>query len=79
MDVALEFAKSDIGVGIAWLCTVGSLVYSLIKRSENRILNLKVKNLESIVSVDAGQDAVAQTGGRNVYTKHNAGGMNIRM
>ncbi|TYT74051.1 hypothetical protein [Desulfobotulus mexicanus] len=79
MDILLDFLKSDIGVGIAWLCTVGSTAYSIIKRRENKSLKLKMQKLENIVSIDNGQDTVAQYGEKSLYTKHNSGGMNINM
>lgn len=79
MDIMLDFFKSDIGIGIAWICTVGSTIYAMLKQSEVKVLKLKIKNYKSNVGIDNGQDAVTQNGDKSIYTKHNSGGMNIHM
>lgn len=79
METLLDFFKSDLGVGIAWVCTVGSVIYSVFKRQENKTLLQKIELNETNISIDEGQDTVTQKGGGNVYTKHNSGGMKIDM
>lgn len=79
MGSFFEFILSDIGVGIAWLCTVGSAVYSFITRKKNKSLILEIQNLQNIVSSDGGHDSVTQIGEKSIYTKNNSGGMDIKM
>lgn len=79
MDAVFDFIKSDLGIGIAWLCTVGSVLYSAVKRQENKTLIQRIKVIETNINIDEGRDTVTQKGGGNVYTKHNSGGMDIKM
>lgn len=78
MDTILEFAKSDLGVAIAWLCTVGSVFIGLLKARENRLLKQKITNILSS-NIENSHDSVSQKGDKNIYTKTNTGGMNINM
>lgn len=79
METFISFVKSDLGVGIAWLCTVCSSIYALVKNNENKILKLKIIKLESSINIGSSHDSVKQNGEKNVYTKSNSGGMNINM
>ena len=79
METLISFIKSDLGVGIAWLCTVCSCIYALLKASENKTLKFKITKLESSIKIESNQETVNQNGDKNVYTKSNAGGMNINM
>jgi len=79
MDNILEFLMSDIGVAVAWFCTVGSAFYSVLKVRENKSLKLKIQNYKSTISTDKSQDTVTQNGEKSIYTKNNSGGMNINM
>jgi hypothetical protein len=79
MEQFIELVKSDVGVTLAWLCSVGSAAFAIFKRKENKALKIKVKNLTNIVTTDNSQDIVNQDGQKNVYTKNNSGGMNIKM
>jgi len=78
MDAVFEFLKSDIGVAIAWVCTVGSTILGFVKVKEVKALKLKIKSLEINIS-NLGDDIVSQSGQGNIYTKQNSGGMNIKM
>jgi|GEM_PF-7025574 hypothetical protein len=79
MNAFIEFVKSDVGVALAWICTVGSTLFAIITSKKNK--KLKIKNSEIINSstVDNSQDSVVQSGQKNVYTKRNSGGMRIDM
>lgn len=79
MDIFIEIVKSDIGVVLAWVCTVASTLFAMFTSRENK--KLKIKNGEIInnSTVDNRQDGVVQSGQNNVYTKKNSGGMNIDM
>ena len=79
MEFIYNLIKSDLGVAIAWICTVGSTIFSILKHKENKSLKGKVENINSSVLSDNGQDSVVQEGEKNVYTKHNSGGMKINM
>lgn len=79
MESIYSFIKSDVGVLIAWLCTVGSVIYALIKGRENKSLKMKIESIEQNNTTDNGSDSIIQSGDKNVYTKHNSGGMNIKM
>ncbi|CAI8971642.1 Bacteriophage protein [Pseudomonas chlororaphis] len=74
----LEFFKSDVGVAIAWVCTVIGTGFSVFVGGENRKLKSKIKLLEVNVG-NMGDDTVNQSGKTNIYTKQNSGDMNINM
>ncbi|OOF17879.1 hypothetical protein BZG84_06145 [Salinivibrio sp. PR932] len=79
MDTFIEFVKSDIGVTLAWLCTVGSTVFAVITSKKNKQLKIKIGEITKNSTVDNSQDSVMQNGQKNVYTKNNSGGMKIDM
>lgn len=79
MDTFIEFVKSDIGVTLAWVCTVGSTLFAVITASKNKQLKIKIGEIKNNSTVDSSQDSVVQKGQKNVYTKNNSGGMEIKM
>ena len=79
MDTFIEFVKSDIGVTLAWVCTVGSTLFAVIKSKKNKQLKMQVGEITKNSTVDNSQDSVGQNGQKNVYTKNNSGGMKIDM
>lgn len=79
MDTFIEFVKSDIGVTLAWLCTVGSTLFAVITSKKNKQLKIKIGEITKNSTVDNSQDSVVQNGQKNVYTKNNSGGMKIDM
>ncbi|MBV4398136.1 hypothetical protein KU392_12880 [Advenella alkanexedens] len=79
MDTFIEFVKSDIGVTLAWGCTVGSTLFAVIKSKKNKQLKIQVGEITKNSTVDNSQDSVTQNGQKNVYTKNNSGGMKIDM
>lgn len=79
MDTFIEFVKSDIGVTLAWLCTVGSTLFAVITSKKNKQLKIEIGEITKNSTVDNSQDSVMQDGQKNVYTKNNSGGMKIDM
>lgn len=79
MESIIEFVKSDIGVTLAWICTVGSTLFAVITSKKNRQLKIKIGEINNNSATDNSQDSVTQNGQKNVYTKNNSGGMNIDM
>ena len=79
MESIIEFIKSDIGVTLAWICTVGSTLFAVITSKKNRQLKIKIGEINNNSATDNSQDSVTQNGQKNVYTKSNSGGMNIDM
>ncbi len=83
MSIFLEFAKSDLGVGIAWACTVFSTLYAIYTTYRSKDMAKKIVSLNKIIdksqTIDQGDDTVMQNGQKNVYTKNNSGGMKINM
>ncbi|RCE18959.1 hypothetical protein [Aeromonas caviae] len=79
MDTFIEFVKSDIGVTLAWVCTVGSTLFAVITSKKNKQLKIKIGEIINNSTVDNSQDSVVQNGQRNIYTKNNSGGMKIDM
>ncbi len=79
MDTFIEFVKSDIGVTLAWVCTVGSTLFAVITSKKNKQLKIQVGEITKNSTVDNSQDSVTQNGQKNVYTKNNSGGMKIDM
>lgn len=79
MESIIEFVKSDIGVSLAWVCTVGSTLFAVITSKKNSQLKIKIGEINNNSAADNSQDSVTQNGQKNVYTKNNSGGMNIDM
>ena len=79
MESIIEFVKSDIGVTLAWICTVGSTLFAVITSNKNRQLKIKIGEINNNSATDNSQDSVTQNGQKNIYTKNNSGGMNIDM
>ena len=79
MDTFIEFVKSDIGVALAWLCSVGSTLFAVITSKKNKQLKIKIRDITNNSTIDNSQDSVMQNGQKNVYTKNNSGGMKIDM
>lgn len=79
MENFFEFVKSDFGVTLAWVCTVGSTLFAVITSKKNKQLKLKIGEITNNSTVDNSQDSVMQNGQKNVYTKNNSGGMKIDM
>ncbi|UQB43084.1 hypothetical protein JX580_04170 [Thiomicrospira microaerophila] len=79
MESIIEFVKSDIGVTLAWICTVCSTLFAVITSKKNRQLKIKIGEINNNSATDSSQDSFTQNGQKNVYTKNNSGGMNIDM
>lgn len=79
MEQFIEFVKSDAGVIISWICTVGSTVFAIMKSKQNKQLKAKIQYLTVSTVTDHSQDDVIQNGQKNIYTKNNSGGMKINM
>jgi hypothetical protein len=79
MDSFIELVKSDVGVTIAWVCTVVSIFVSVFTNRKNKQLKVKINQITKSSTVDSSHDGVAQNGQKNVYTKNNSGGMKIDM
>ncbi|GEB70089.1 hypothetical protein PC2016_1664 [Pseudoalteromonas carrageenovora] len=77
MEHLIEFVKSDIGVSLAWLCSVGSTIYAIFSSKKNKELKIKIQQITN--NTDNSKDSVNQHGQKNVYTKNNSGGMKIDM
>jgi Na+-translocating ferredoxin:NAD+ oxidoreductase RnfG subunit len=85
----MSFFGSELGVAIAWICGIAGFIYSLIQKQANNQLKIQlnnslnqIQNLQSslnTVQTDASNNEVNQNGSKNVYTKQNSGGMNIKM
>jgi len=79
MEHLIEFVKSDIGVSLAWICSVGSTVYAIFYSKKNKQLKIQIGQITNENNTDNSKDSVNQHGQKNVYTKNNSGGMKIDM
>lgn len=85
----MSFFSSEIGVAIAWVCTVAGFIYGLMQKQANNKLKIQLgisqnqiqtlENSLNTINADSSNNEVNQTGGKNIYTARNSGGMNIRM
>jgi Na+-translocating ferredoxin:NAD+ oxidoreductase RnfG subunit len=85
----MSFFGSELGVAIAWICGIAGFIYSLIQKQANNQLKIQLNNslsqIQSLqnslntVQTDSSKNEVNQNGNKNVYTKQNSGGMNIKM
>jgi hypothetical protein len=79
---SMDFFSSDVAVAIAWICGVAGFAYGLRQKLANMSLKVELTSLQNSmnsVETDASRNDVHQTGEKNVYTKQNSGGMNIKM
>lgn len=65
LNIFLNFAKSDLGVGLAWIMTFLSLIYAVLTAKENKRLKLSSRH-------------TYQKGGKNTYVEKNTGGIKIK-
>lgn len=77
MEYFIEFVKSDIGISLAWLSSVGSTIYAILSTKKNKKLKIQIEQIKN--NTDNSQDNVNQNGQKNIYTKNNSGGMKIDM
>ena len=88
----MDFFSSELGVSIAWLCTVIGFIFVFFKNKQvNKlkleIINVKNENIEinrkikvlTDKSIDNSNNEVNQSGEKNIYTKQVTGGMKIDM
>lgn len=78
----MKFFSSDVAVAIAWICGIAGFIYGFVQKQANNNLKVKLQNLQNSmnkIQTDSSQNEVHQTGEKNVYTKQNSGGMNIKM
>lgn len=62
MEQFILFVKSDAGVVISWICTVGSTVFAIMKSKQNKQLKAIVQTLTVSTVTDHSQDNVNQGG-----------------
>jgi hypothetical protein len=88
----MNFFSSDIGVAIAWICSVLGFLFGFVKMNENSKLKIEINGIkqannvltnkiESLKAgiVDQSNNEVTQSGEKNIYNKQVTGGMNVKM
>lgn len=86
----MEFFSSDLGVAIAWICTVLSFLFGCKKNQEMKKLKLQITNTNSVQKsqnktentaqdLDQSSTKVKQVGEKNVYANKVTGGIKIDM
>jgi hypothetical protein len=78
----MSFFGSELGVAIAWICGVAGFIFGFFQNISNKNLKIELKNslnTSTSNSMDIGNEKINQTGNKNIYTKKNTGGMNIKM
>lgn len=75
----MSFFSSEIGVAIAWICGVAGFLFGIFQKQVNKKLVLKLQNSLNTSTSNSEDNEVHQIGEKNVYTKINSGGMNIKM
>lgn len=80
MDEFLVFIKSDLGIVLAWICTVFGTLFGIVMNMKNNKLKAEIINIkQSYETTDNSSDSIKQQGKNNIYTKNNSGDMNIKM
>ncbi|MEZ8195822.1 hypothetical protein [Vibrio cortegadensis] len=86
----MEFFSSDLGVAIAWICTVLSFLFGCKKNEEVKKLKLQITNTNLVQKsqnktkntaqdLDQSSTKVKQVGEKNVYANKVTGGIKIDM
>ena len=70
----MDFFSSDLGVAIAWIFGILSSIFGIFQKKSNTKLKVQLQN-----SISASNSNISQNGEKNIYTKKNSGGMNIKM
>ncbi|EHU2144378.1 MULTISPECIES: hypothetical protein [Acinetobacter] len=79
MDI-INFAKSDLGVAIAWIATVLSLVltiWAMFTKQTLKVENINLKQSIQTLKQELTNKEVNQIGKNNSYIEKNKGGVHF--
>lgn len=80
MDI-IAFAKSDLGITIAWLATVLSLLITIWAMRTKKALTIANMNLEKTIQTltqEVDNKKINQIGKNNAYVEKNKGGIHFK-
>ncbi|EHU1483710.1 hypothetical protein V8Q13_13895 [Acinetobacter baumannii] len=80
MDI-INFAKSDLGIAIAWIATVLSLaltIWSMVSKNAIKNENISLKSTIKNLNQQIEEKKVKQVGEKNQYVETVNGTMNVK-
>lgn len=88
----MSFFGSELGVAVAWICTVAGFLFSILMAGQNKKLKMQLtieQNTNQALTNQIGEltagnadlstNEVGQNGKKNIYIKQQAGGLKINM
>ncbi|NNH27065.1 hypothetical protein [Acinetobacter terrestris] len=81
MESIILFAKSDLGVAIAWIATVLSLIitlWAMITKKALKVENLNLKQTIQTITQEIDNKKIKQIGKNNAYVEKNKGGIHFK-
>ncbi len=81
MDIIITFVKSDIGITIAWIATILSLLLSIWAMRTKKALTIANMNLEKTIQTlmqEVDNKEINQIGKNNTYVEKNKGGIHFK-
>lgn len=79
MDI-ITFAKSDLGITIAWIATVLSLLltlWAMLTKQTLKVENINLKQTIQTLEQEINNKEVNQIGKNNAYIEKNKGGVHF--
>lgn len=79
MDI-ITFAKSDLGITIAWIATVLSLLltlWAMLTKQTLKVENISLKQTIQTLEQEINNKEVNQIGKNNAYIEKNKGGVHF--
>lgn len=81
MDIIIAFVKSDIGITIAWIATILSLLLTIWAMRTKKALTIANMNLEKTIQTltqEVDNKKINQIGKNNAYVEKNKGGIHFK-
>ncbi len=80
MDI-IAFAKSDLGITIAWIATVLSLlltIWAMLTKQALKVANTNLKQTIQTLKQEVDNKKINQVGKNNSYVEKNKGGIHFK-
>ncbi|WP_180156216.1 hypothetical protein [Acinetobacter sp. YH12045] len=81
MDIIIAFVKSDIGITIAWIATILSLLLTIWAMRTKKALTIANMSLEKTIQTltqEVDNNEINQIGKNNAYVEKNKGGIHFK-
>lgn len=80
MDI-IAFTKSDLGIVIAWIATILSLlltIWAMVTKQALKVANKNLKQMVQTLNQEIDNKKINQFGKNNAYVEKNKGGIHFK-